>query len=198
MSYYYNYYLGVKDKDGKIKPLGPYDVDGKLHAIIEKSRSYASDLYEDFYMIKKEQITDKLRDEFGYEDYNGIKCIHVKYLPLKELPKGKYIKTNYYLIKDIEAYYENGESAWDLDIFYDYIPENMYYRMIENDWKPEKDTEGYYIGHEELSHYTYFTYPDYESKEYECHCIRMAANMFDPYDLGLNDGEEIVVLETEG
>ena len=68
MSYYYSYYAGYK-YDGKIYPLGPFNCFGKLRAIVEKSRSFASDLHNDFYDVPDDAASDELRERFEYEDW---------------------------------------------------------------------------------------------------------------------------------
>lgn len=207
LSYYYDYYIGTKDKDDKIKPLGPYDINNKLHSALCKSRSFASRLYERFYPVKDEQITEELRMEFKYKDWNGNETVDVKYLPLSELPSGTYIKKGFYLIEDIEKYEKHSdESVFDLDIFYDWIPESTYYRMLEAQrisqispiHRKVLDEDNDYEEHRDLSKYSYYCYPDYECEEYEAAVIRTVAYIYDKYDVGLPDDSEIVILETEG
>ena len=49
ISWYYCYTLAIKSKkDNKIYPLGPFDNKGEWKYIIERSRSFASDLHERF------------------------------------------------------------------------------------------------------------------------------------------------------
>lgn len=59
MSYYYNYYLGYK-KDGILYPMGPFSRKGKLECLLWKSRSYASDLHEDFLLADEKEVSDEL------------------------------------------------------------------------------------------------------------------------------------------
>ena len=72
MSYYYNYYVGYK-KDGKIYPWGPYNANGKLEPMVSRSRSFASDLHEEFYAVSDKEVSEELRKEFEYEDWNKVK-----------------------------------------------------------------------------------------------------------------------------
>lgn len=115
MSYYYNYYLGYK-KDGKIFPLGPYNHRGTLMSAISRSRSFASDLHEEFRRISEDEVSDELRKQFEYENYKGEKEINVKKLMLSELPAESYIKSGYFLIEDVEQYEKTGNSE---DLFYE-------------------------------------------------------------------------------
>ena len=100
MSYYYTYYIGYRTK-GKIYPLGPYDCFGTLRPVLNRSRSFASDLYEEFSPVKEPEISEELRKEFESEDWNGNKVVPVKYLNIKDLPTGEYIKKGYVLISEV-------------------------------------------------------------------------------------------------
>ena len=82
MSYYYTYYLGY-EREGKIYPLGPYDCFGKLRDVVNRSRSFASDLHERFWPVKEEEISDELRKEFEYTDWEGKKTVEYKIQQVK-------------------------------------------------------------------------------------------------------------------
>lgn len=196
MSWYYNYTIGYK-KEGKIYPLGPFDNKGKLCDVVSKSRSFASDLYESFVEVGEEMISDELRKQFEYEDFDGEKKIQVYYMPYIALPKGDYIKKGYFLISDIEEY-EKSHDTYDL--FYDYMTPEIYLKRLTNELKfgkPAiiKDCEGVQT---EIScaNYAYYAYPDYLCKEYEVSVIREAAHILNSeYDYAV---EELVVLMTQG
>lgn len=199
MSYYYNYYLGYK-KENKFYPLGPYDANGKLHEVICKSRSFASDLHEDFWHLKDEEMSEELKKAFSYETGSGeIQYQKVKYLPFKLLPSDNFVKSGYYLIKDIDEYIKsNGDTE---DLFYEKLDSTVYAMKLKNEIALGKESTKYDCEGEELenysaSDYAFFAYPDYNSKEFEAFIIRQAANMFEFSEL-LKDAE-IVVLETEG
>lgn len=198
MSYYYNYYAGYK-LNGKIYPLGPYDAHGKLHSIVSKSRSYASDIHEMFSYVKNEEISDELRKEFEYTDWDNKKKIDVKYLPLEEMPEDNFVKTGYFLIDDVKAYESNNDY---FEGFYDVLTPKIYAAKLQNELmfgknQPKKDEEGNeYIEHN-ASDYMYYAYPDYESKEYESFLICQGINMLIKYSSLLTD-VEYIVLETEG
>ena len=89
MSYYYSYYIGYRDSSGKIYPYGPYDAFGKLYPVIERSRSYASDLHELFYVIPEDSISNELKNSLGYKDKISWETIQNPYLP-----KGMVISMN--------------------------------------------------------------------------------------------------------
>lgn len=204
MSYYYNYYLGYQDKNGKIYPLGPFDCFGKIRAVVSNSRSFASDLHDDFNHMQEDSITDELKKVFGYTDFNGVERCEVKWLPIDELPSGSFIKEGYFLMDDIMTYKKEHYAD---DLFYDYIPAELYAAKLQAEIvlgppkQPEhKDDET--DDYDELSpvhscrDYAFYAYPDYRSREYEAHVIREAASDF-MYMHELKDAT-IVVLETEG
>ena len=207
MSYYYNYCIGYMH-DGKIYPLGPYDCNGKLCDVISRSRSFASDLHEDFMIVSEEQISDELRKEFEYEDWNGNKVVGVKYLPLSDLPGGSYIKSGYFLISDVQLYEQYGKDKYD-ELFYDCLTPTVYAAKLLNDLAANKNVKNMEdpVSDEsdediERPHpatdYMFFAYPDYSSKAYECEVIRTAADYLEDYSRTLPKGYKLVVLETEG
>lgn len=201
MSYYYNYFLGYqRNDDGLIYPLGPYDMNGNLHNVFDRSRSFASDLHERFSLIPEEKYSEALKKEFEYIDYTGEKCLgNVRYLPLNELPDSNYIRKGYFLIDDIVKY-EQGESVWEL--FYDYIPTDVYAQRLQNEItfgepKPVVDCDGYEIEVHSCRDYVFYAYPDYSSEEYEASLLR---NAVESYEYGIEElnNAKIVILETEG
>lgn len=191
MSYYYNYYIGYK-KDNKIYPFAPYDVNGKLYSFISDSRSFASDLYEDFYRVEEEQISDELRKFFSYKNYKNEEVVEVKYLPVKDLPKGSFIKTGYFLIDEVARY----ERTEETDEFSTPLTPQIYAAKLLNEVmlgkkkNEDKDEEEH-----NASEYMYYAYPDYNSKEYDAFLLRSVAGNF---DFGIPDGAELVILEDEG
>lgn len=204
MSYYYNYFLGYRNKeDGLFYPLGPYDMNGNLHDVFSKSRSFASDLHKRFYMIPKDKFSDALRKEYTYEGYtltDEEELADVRYLPVSELPTGSYLKKGYFLIDDIKQYEKNDGDSWDL--FYDYIPVTIYAQMMKNELtfgKPKNiyDCEGEEIDVHSCSEYAFYMYPDYNSEEYESFLLREAIEM---YEFGVDElrNADLVILETEG
>lgn len=199
MSYYYDYYVGY-EKDGKIYPWGPFDANGNIRPVISRSSSYASDLHEDFYHIKEEQVSDELRSKFESTDWNGNRVVDVKYLPYADLPSGTFVKSGYYLIKDVQAY-EDDEDGY-FDGFYDKLSPQIYVAKMENELKfgknpIQKDEFGNEYSEPNASDYMYYAYPDYNCKEYEVFAIRDAVEMLQSYRME-NEGIKYVILETEG
>lgn len=196
MSYYYDYYIGYQTPDKKIYPVGPFDAKGNIHAALTRSRSFASNLHEEFYYIKEKSITDELIDALGYAG-NGEekKFENGKFLPLSELPIGSFYKDGYFLIEDVMRYNRTGEAE-----FYDYIPKEVYAAKLQNEITfgpplPETDEFGQEVTPKSCRDYMYFVYPDRESKEYEAHIIRLTAEMF---EFAIPEDATMVVIETEG
>lgn len=197
MSYYYNYYIGYR-KDGKIYPWGPYDANGSLHPVVCNSRSFASDLYENFEMVDEKCISDELRKAFAYTDWEGNERIEVKYLPAKELPHGSYVRSGYYLIDDV-ARYEESDSLF-FDGFFDRLSPQVYAAKLENQLKfgenkPKVDEDGDMYTEHNASDYMFYAYPDYQSREYEAWIIDTMVEALTSYKL---QDVEYVILETEG
>ena len=197
MSYYYNYYIGYK-KDNKIYPLGPYSCDGKINEVLSRSRSFASDLHDDFHKIPDEMISSELRRDFEYENFNGEKIVDVKYLELDKMSDDNFIKSGYFLIEDVQSYLKDKDTE---DIFYEYLEPAVYTMKMENELKfgkPETkyDVEGNPFSNYSCGDYTYFAYPDYHCKEYESFIIKQQAYIYEYTDV-VKDAE-IVILETEG
>ena len=199
MSYYYNYFIGYMH-EGKIYPLGPYDAKGNPRDALSRSRSFASDLHEDFYIVRDEMISDELRKIYEYKDYNDeVSMPRLKYLRVAELPKESFIKKGYFLISDV-VLYEEGDGDTD-ELFYDRISPSVYAAMMKNEitfGKPEDeyDAEGEKIERHSARDYMYYAYPDYNCKEYEAEVIRTIAYRLETYDLP--KGFELVVIEDEG
>lgn len=196
MSYYYKYYIGYK-KDGKIYPWGPYTANGDLEPVVNRSRSFASDLHKEFYVVSEDEISEELRKEFEYEDWNGNKRVDVKYLSEDDLPTGSYIRTGYFLIKDVQAY-ENNEYGYFED-FCDVLSPEIYAAKLQHEMmfgknQPKNDAEGDEYTEPNASDYMYYAYPDYETKEYESFILKQMIEALRDY----TDDVEFVVLETEG
>lgn len=199
MSYYYNYYVGYK-QDGKIYPWGPYDAKGNLHPVVCKSRSFASDLHESFYTVAEKEISDELRKEFEWTDWNNEKHIDVKFLPVKELPETDFIEKGYFLISDVKIYEDEENPYFVEDIFCDRISPQVYTALLDKQLKfgenkPKKNDEGNEYTEHNASDYMWYAYPDFNSKEYEAFMILKAIDILEEF---MPNEVEWVVLETEG
>ena len=197
MSYYYCYTIGIMDKEDKIKPFGPYDANGNLKYIIEKSRSFASDLHEDFYEVKKEQITEELRKQFSYKEWDGKEKLEVKYLPIENLTTKSYLKKGYFLIDDVQAWEQGGDDS----LFCGMITPEVYAEKMRNELtfgknQPKEDEYGNKYTESNASDYMYYAAIDYNSKEYEAEQLHNAAAILESYDMP--EGSKLVALEVEG
>ena len=196
MSWYYSYYCGYRNlATNKIYPLGPFDVFGNLNPIFSRSRSFASDLHEDFCTVREGDYTDSLKKSFNIEDDANY---DIWWLPLSDLPDGDPVKRGYFLVDDIK-YYEDGGSVYD-DIFYDKLTPTEYINKMQNEmqfgYHPEKDEEGGIIGHS-CQDYMYYAYLDKSSQDYEAELIRNAFDSYDKYDFKKRN-YQFVVLMTQG
>lgn len=191
MSYYYDYYIGY-EKDGKIYPLGPYNSFGTFKPVLSRSRSFASDLHEMFYRIRPEKKSKQLQEALGY--LSSDEEMAIKFLPVNELPSESYIKSGYFLIKEVEDYLRTENSAsfsYSMDPrIYAARQQNELLFSGTNDKIENEDYNTY-----RLSDFMYFTFPDYSSKEYESFVLRSFLDSL------LTDEIEVdryVILETEG
>lgn len=203
MSWYFSAYLGYQDKEGKIWLLGPYDSNGKLHPVIETSRSFTTDLKDYFYDIPDEAWTPELEDQFSYTDYEGkkVRSEYVGYLPISQLPKGDFIKTGYFLIDEIDRYQKSKTDDWDFDGFYDVLSPEAYIGMVQNEMKfgrPQTkiDEFGEEVTPHSASEYAYFAYPNYNCKEYEAFVLRQMANVLEGYYD--EEHSDVVIIKDEG
>lgn len=212
MSWYVDYYIGYKTKEGKIYPLGHFDCFGNLHSVLTKSRSFASDLWERFNRVTLEETTDELKrhfpdgDLFSWGDSSEEKEEQAPWcfwLDVDDLPTGNYFKKGYFLQEDI-AQYERSLVDDDVyfDGFYHMLTPAEYARKMESELKfgipkPKKDCEGNEFEVHSCGEYSYYVYPDYDSKEYEASVIRDAINVYE-YIRELSEGSKLVVLQTNG
>ena len=206
MSWYVDYYIGYRTKEGKIYPLGHFDRFGNLHAVLTKSGSFSSELWKRFDRITLEETTDEIKKHFPKGDiYNWGEKPEEELPPwcfwmyLEDLPKGSYLKKGYFLQDDI-AEYERDDGYFDG--FYHMLTPAEYARKMEAELKfgvpkPKKDAEGYEIEVHSCGEYSFYVYPDYESEEYETSVIRDAAGVYE-FITDIPNGSKLVVLQTNG
>lgn len=174
MSTYYSFYLGYTTKDGKLHAYGPFDKFNNIRPMLEKSRSFISDLYQDFIKVPIDKMDDYLYQHFTYKNpyKENERCAYLYYLPADELPGTDYIKRGYFTAEDITDYLTTGEPY-----FSDYYNETEYSlklsTAVKNDDKEEIDR---------LKKYTYFSYPEYECKEYESYVMHQFMSYNGPFD----------------
>lgn len=198
MSWYYNYYLGYIASDNKIHPLGVFDDKGEIHSMFWRSRSFASDLWRNFYDLSRdsEMLSDDLKKAFSDSDGEFYaECM--SYLPVDELPKGGFVKSGYFLTEDVNKYINDDEYYGDL--FYDKLTPQEFAFKLDNELKhgyvEEKDEFGYPINRP-CRDYMWFAYPDYECKEYEAFLIRQFVESYENSNSLINS--KLVVFLTQG
>lgn len=117
MSMYYNFYLGYRDDNKRIVPLGPFNNEGKLKELFMYSHHYDISVHEDFYGLAWEDLSEEFKDVLG-KDFYYSKDVTFKdvwkecqwgYLPLDKFINGvksmqHFIKTGYWKIGEIESF----------------------------------------------------------------------------------------------
>lgn len=171
MSTYYDFYLGYKAKgDDKLHAFGPYDKFGNLTSFLCKSRSFISDIHEEFRKCSIEQLDDELKDKFTYTysdpGKNEKVYCNLYYLDYDELPSNcDYMKSGFYPVDEVTEYIQDKES---LDFYY-----TEYYSPTEYGMKLATAVNS---NDEEqikwLKSFVFFTYPDYNSIEYDTYYIK--------------------------
>ena len=179
MSYYYTYYAGYK-KNGKIYIMVPYDDKGNLHALLVRSRSFASDLHHQFCKINEDEITDSLRDQFSESDYKGEIQVPVKILPFDDLPSGDFLRSGYVPISQVEEYETDGKQYAD---FYDILSPTVYAAKVNNQIKfmkkPDTINEFGEIERDfDAADYMFYVWADRDCPEYEAFIIRSGMDSF--------------------
>lgn len=177
MSQYFLYYLGYKKGD-KIYPYGPYNVEGKLKPISSRSRSFASHLYEEFWRVSEENISDELRKEFEYENgWTGKKEIsrELRWLPIKDIPvSSDFLKAGYFLVDEIMDYEASKEDLAPQWCFTTPLTPTAYAALATSN--PDESKK-----------YAYYAYIDLWSDEYDAFIIR---NMADEMDMDYLDKDD--------
>lgn len=212
MSWYVDYYVGYKTKEGKIYPLGHFDCFGNLRPVLTKSRSFASNLWERFQRVTLAETTEELKKHFpdgdlfswgGSSEEKEEQAPWCFWLDVDDLPTGSYLKKGYFLQEDI-AQYERSLTDEDVyfDGFYEMLTPAEYVRKMESELKfgipkPKKDCEGNEFEVYSCGEYSYYVYPDYSCQEYEASVIRDAVNVYE-YMIDLPEGSKLVVLQTNG
>lgn len=176
MSTYYIYYMGYK-LDDKIHFAGPYDKDGDPYPAVERSRSFASDLYDEFWPLPIERAGESLISKFLYKDDDGSEIWgNVKCLPLTDLPKFNRIIEGYFLIEDVEEYRKTRDAS-NLD--YNPLDPIIYNAKLVNELqlgKPDPDSD-----QRSASEYMFYAYQPRFGQDAEI------ATIYDTYSMIADD-----------
>lgn len=198
MSVYYDYYLAYSKKS-KLFPLGPFDKNQKLKAVISKSQSFVSPLHERFDACPASKLGPELKEFFTYKGWDGKSTVgNLKYLRLSDLPKGSILRKGYFLIDDIERY-EKEETNYVDDLFYEWLTPTAYAAKAANEarfGKPEAkyDCEGNPFPNYSAGDYAYYAYVDHQTEEFEAYQLREMASLFTEYDEEIKPEEVYVIL----
>lgn len=189
MSQYFLYYLGYKKGD-KIYPYGPYTAEGKLKPISSRSRSFASHLYEDFWRVQEENISDELRKDFEYEnDFTGKMEMskELRWMPIKDIPtSSEFLKAGYFLLDEVMDYERDKENLAPQWCFSECLTPTAYAALVTSNPAEAKK-------------YTYYAYMDTWSDEYDAFIIRNMADELDmsyfEFDDNKKDWEPVVIFD---
>lgn len=178
MSVYYNFYIGIQNKEtGKLEHfpgLTYEDSESKkerAHQVLYRSRSFLPDnTLEYFNFVDLDKVDEVLKNTFTYEGWNGeLANSDPHMITLNDLRSLSldYIKRGYFLVEDVDAY-EKMKYKDPEDLFYDTVSAVTYANMCAKNVQTttEKDDEGYeYVKHG-WTDYMYYAYPDTNCKEY--------------------------------
>ena len=179
MSVYYNFYVGIRNKETEklehFPGLTYKDTESKkerAHQILYRSRSFLPDGALDYFNpVNLDDLDDALKNTFTCEGWNGeLANSDPHMITLSDLRSLSmdYIKRGYFLVEDVAAY-EKRNGDYDLDdSFYDVVSATVYANMCAKNIQTtiEKDVEGFeYVKHG-WADYMYYAYPDIECKEY--------------------------------
>lgn len=178
MSTYYEYYIGYKTTDKIYHAFGPYTKDHRLVPALVKSRSFASDLHCEFSNLSIDEIDDELKEKFVYKNHNGRDRIDLKYLKESNLPGTNFIKSGYFLTNEIIECMTNNDLLYNADYYFsEYYTESEYAIKLEAAVK-RNDEETI----NELKKFSFFSYPKYNSVEYDSFILSHFLSFNGPLD----------------
>ena len=206
MSYYYNYYVGQRNKaTGKFTTVEPYDANGEPMCLLWKSSSFASDLHEDFYPIYSKDMEDRLKSFSCFvsssmtdEEYDQG-YYKVKYMPYNDFQLFQPFRNGYVLTEDVISY--SADAGCDFSEYARDILTTEQYAAFAHSYMASKKTRNVYdpATDEEIecnpSDYMLFNWVDYDGRQYEQWSI---TNLISSLDITPDKGYELVILETEG
>ena len=206
MSYYYNYYVGQRNKaTGKFTTVEPYDANGEPMCLLWKSSSFASDLHEDFYPIYSKDMEDRLKSFSCFvsssmtdEEYDQG-YYKVKYMPYNDFQLFQPFRNGYVLTEDVISY--SADAGCDFSEYARDILTTEQYAAFAHSYMVSKKTRNVYdpATDEEIecnpSDYMLFNWVDYDGRQYEQWSI---TNIISSLDITPDKGYELVILETEG
>lgn len=192
MSTYYTYYLGYEKPDGKIYPLGPYDDRHKLHNICYWTQSFASSIYKDFSLVSEEKISDELRTEFEYEDWNGKKRCDVYWAYAEDIPCGTGEVHGYFPIDDVQNYIDDNEYFSAEELKYSMLTAeefaiNAAYELKHGEPRSITYDDGIVEQVGSCKDYILYSFVDQEGEEYQGGRLHAALDSFE-FSESIKDG----------
>lgn len=148
-----------------------YDNVHRLKELDYLIRSYdnGEKIDEWFDWVKSEQISKNLAMRLGFNseadlDYTQFSVFDLDNIKPKHI---QYVKTGYFLARDVEAYLNNDEYIDD-DLFYNCLSPEVYSAKLLAEAKMSKEIMQAKIENGEYmaSDYMYFAYPDFASVEH--------------------------------
>jgi hypothetical protein len=164
MSINYLFYIGYEDKGGDIHPYGPYNKFGELEPVYKRSRNFCK-IHTEFYRkINIHLASSDLKKIFINEDGEYQEFIDIYYMYLDEMPSTNFQKSGYFKYNEILDYLKDD---LDMDNFTSYYSSDEYSLLLKKATETEdKDALT------KLKEYTYITFPDTTSKEYDSFSIQ--------------------------
>lgn len=212
MSYYFNYYLAKRPTaGGKVSLCGPYRADGKPCCVLSRSRSYASDLHEEFRRLPSENCEQPLLDAFSWESpVTGERTFEdLKWLPMSALGGAEPFRSGYVLVDELLRVDEDALADADWDPFAHVLAPSQYAAFCQSAYSPNgrplrieyEDALAGELAHKDAwpSDYVRHSWVVRRSREYEAWLIRSFADeLRDDLYAELGRDHELVVIETEG
>lgn len=202
MSTTYNYYIALRDKETKKFEVFPgttyksetysysnpkedkkYTI--RLRSIYWRSGSFMPESFSsEFITVNEDDCSDELKEAFTFKNWDNTNEFSevLGYITLDDLNKmdDDFVKTGYFLAEDVSKYEKNKEIIFDDEIFYDRLSPVVYANMCTKQIKThtEKDCDGYEYTVHGFEDYMFYAYPDYDSKEYLIHELKIIMNSY--------------------
>lgn len=197
MSWYTNYYLAVKDEDGKFKPYGAKIGDSPF-CLMSRSRSFEYGIADMMDEIGKEDLSKEFLHYFGLDEeeewYYGI----LSAMKISELPKGRITNSGYIPVEELNEYlsddeYNHNGELWlgSFGYFSEVIQPDVFSLMLSN---PAADKE-------KLSNYVFYSWVASGTKEFQSYELRQLINQINGEMWGEDDRrneDEIYLLCKQG
>lgn len=169
MSVYYSFYVGYTTEDDKVHLFGPMDTFGYAVPILCRSGGFINGTHEQFTKIGPERYGEKLNEQLKLnykedDNDNNSWSIPVYICNIDDIRDTNFMRSGYYPTNDIMDYVSDLDD--DEGCFGEFYYNERYSikeyaikvaNALRHDNKELLD---------ELKQFDFFTYPDYESAEY--------------------------------